>query len=331
MELAELAARLRRELLADEELAFDPEGFVVRPVLNYGGFVNRSFTATDGATTLQVKLADGSGTHRARRRLERWRSLHAELSEHYRAPRMRGWIELTGTPFAGPIFEWIEGQRPAALDPDLRRRLVDTVHRLHADVGLADRLTALGDRWRTCAEAYRSTYHERFVEDLEFIRRDRPSFRSASELDWMSGQAAELVRGVEASPAFGEPAAVPVHGDLWLDNLLVGRDGSLAILDWDELELGDPMVDWAMLFGPSRDDLEPVAAEPTDLPDLSPAELERLTLYARASLLDWVIDPLADWVQAKSEPEHGTELQKVNRRTHERALELYRGRYRASW
>jgi hypothetical protein len=43
--------------------------------------------------------------------------------------------------------------------------------------------------------------------------------------------------------------------------------------------------------------------------------------------LDWTIDPLADWVEATREPLHGETVRTANRRTHERALALYRELY----
>ncbi|HEX9871356.1 MAG TPA: phosphotransferase, partial [Candidatus Tectomicrobia bacterium] len=116
----------------------------------------------------------------------------------------------------------------------------------------------------------------------------------------------------------------PVHGDLWLNNTLVDSAGRWYLLDWDGLSLGDPVADWAMLFGPSRERPQP-ATEGVVLSHtiLSPAERQRLSVYARASLLDWVIDPLADWVQAGSEPEHGAQVRMANERTHDGAWQLY--------
>jgi hypothetical protein len=75
------------------------------------------------------------------------------------------------------------------------------------------------------------------------------------------------------------------------------------------LELGDPAVDWAMLFGPRRDDPGRVA-EGTLPPGLAldPSVRERLAIYSRASLLDWTIDPLADWINAGEAPECGTRV-----------------------
>ena len=36
---------------------------------------------------------------------------------------------------------------------------------------------------------------------------------------------------------------VPVHGDLFADNLIVGPDGSLSIIDWETVALDDPLLD----------------------------------------------------------------------------------------
>jgi hypothetical protein len=50
---------------------------------------------------------------------------------------------------------------------------------------------------------------------------------------------------------------------------------------------------------------------------------DRLRLWARATLLDWVIDPLSDWVGAASEPEQGAAIRAANEVVHANALGLY--------
>jgi aminoglycoside phosphotransferase (APT) family kinase protein len=108
---------------------------------------------------------------------------------------------------------------------------------------------------------------------------------------------------------------------------MVTGDGELFILDWDEMGLGDPMMDWAMLFGPTRERVRPApVSRLTRLPVTEP-ERERLRLYARASLLDWIIDPLADWVDAAREPQHGAAVRESNQRVSQKALTLYRELY----
>lgn len=299
----------------------DPRGAVtVQPVLNYGGFVNRSFRVVAGGDAYHVKL---TADEHARRGLERWRALADRLAQHFRAPAMLGWMELPGSPFAGPVFEWIDGERPDALRGSIRRDAADTVRRLHADDALRDELARLGDTVRSCAEAYLQSYHDRFVEDMKLVRSDPPPFVRAELIGRLDDEVAALAGRVAGCDAFGAPAEAAAHRDLWIDNLKVTADGALRVLDWDEVGLGDPMMDWAMLFGPSRARVRPAAE--ADLADLTfrPDQRERLRTYARASLLDWIIDPLADWIEAAHEPQHGAKVRDSNRRVHEGALALY--------
>lgn len=343
MRLTELNSRVGRELA--RTLGLDERAPVhAEPILNYGGFVNRSFRVSTPAGLRHVKLTDAN---HSRRRLERSHAVAERLAADYLAPAPRGWLRIPGTGFAGPVSEWIEGRRPAPpLVGRLRQQLVDVVSRLHTDGDLAAELERLGSTTRSCAEAYRGSYHERFVDDLAYVRKNPPPFVAADLLGWLAVEVAYLARRVDDSPAFDRPAARPTHGDLWIDNLLAGYAGDAAgadaglddggttdpaelfILDWDEVGLGDPAMDWAMLFGPSRELVEPLDPEAlADMP-LTDGERDRLLLFRRASLLDWIIDPLADWVAAAAEPVHGATVRSANRSVHERALDRYRSLWR---
>ncbi len=297
---------------------------VARPILNYGGFVNRSFEVSDGARRYHVKLSSDPYSVSC---LRRWSRLAGPLSKQYRAPALRGWLDVPDTPFSGPVFDWIEGAAPEAVDGASRNAVVEAVGRMHADAWLAEAMRELGDEVRSCARAYADTYHERFVEDLRIVRAEPPAFVRPELLDWMDEQVDRLERAVNASVAFAGPAAVASHRDLWLDNLMVTAEGDVFILDWDEMGLGDEMMDWAMLFGPSRARVR--AAHEQDLPEIafSPEQRERWALYARASILDWIIDPLADWVDAAREQEHGPAVRASNRRVFEEALRCYADLY----
>lgn len=138
--------------------------------------------------------------------------------------------ELDGRQFL--IAEWVDGEAlPHKLlrDPDLaagRGRLMEdcaralaAIHSIPADgLGLArmDRLASYRDR-------------------LDAMNEPRPVLELAYR--WL----------MDNRPA---PAAdVVVHGDFRLGNLMVGRTGLTAVLDWEMTHLGDPNEDvaWATI------------------------------------------------------------------------------------
>ena len=304
-------------------IALDADRLTIEPVLNRGGFVNHSFRLSDGRATYRLKLASEPD---AITELERWRRFEALLASRYRAPRMVGWLRLDGAE-AGPLFEWINGVTPEQLEDVPAEPIARLLADLHSDADLRDSLARLGDPISSCANAYRATYHRRYMADLEFIAASPPPFLQPETLVWMREEAMRLESRIAGAPSFAETADSPVHGDLWLDNLLIDRTGELWVLDWDGLSLGDPVLDWAILSGPSRGRIDGASdAAPTVMPQ-TPATHERFALHARAALLDWIIDPLADWVQAAHEPFFGELVRSANEQVHYRALSAYRRRY----
>lgn len=259
--------------------------------------------------------------------LRRFWTLRERMSDRYRAPGALAWIDVPGTDYVGVLSRWIDGAAPEALDEPLAAEVVRTMDRLHGDRELAAHLPAPAAP-ATCAGVYRRTYHARFVADLELVTADRPPFVPPARVEWMRGEVVALEAAVAAAPAFAEPADAPAHADLWLTNLLVTPGGEWYVLDWDDLALGDAALDWCMLFGPSRGDLRTVMDRA--LPPAITADTgvrERLRLYARASLLDWIIDPLSDWIDATESPEHLAQVRPEKERLHRAALEAYRERY----
>lgn len=312
----EVIDRIRASILASAQLEIDTSTLTIEPILNWGGFVNRSFRIADGRSTLLLKLA---AIEESRAGLERWRSLADTLHARYAAPRMHAWLEVEEAG-GGPVFEWVDGITPTHLADVPLELLQVMLTDLHADGSMVTRLAAMGDRIESCADAYVGSYHRRFVEDLAFIEQNLPPFVSRATFDWMHRQADALLTDVRAQSAFAEPAASPIHGDLWLNNLIITHSKMCRIVDWDGITIGDPAQDWAMLFGPSRSNLRPVPDAARYAPDLDPAGLARLRIYERASLLDWTIDPLADWIQAEYEPFHGEAIRTANQHIHVLAL-----------
>jgi aminoglycoside phosphotransferase (APT) family kinase protein len=306
------------------DLGLDGRQLTIAPIMNVGGFVNHSFRVSDGRVRYFLKLAADA---EASPGLARWRAVAPILAQRYRAPRMVGWIDVGPPVRSGPIFEWIEGDVPKHLEAVPIETLSSVIRSLHADTELASLLASADDPITSCADAYSQGYHRRFHADLEFIASDPPPFVDERLLGWLRTEALELRSRVASAGAFEEPADRPTHGDLWLNNLLLATADRWFILDWDGLALGDPVLDWAMLFGPSRTDVRSRAEQVHAAVSLDSAERDRLDLYARASVLDWIIDPLSDWVQAANEPRFGPELRTDNERVHRAALATYRACY----
>ena len=322
-DIAQLIDPIRAALIAQaRDLGIDANSIAVEPILNWGGFINRSFRVSDGQHTLFLKLTSDPEIKRG---LEIWRQLAALLNSRYHAPRVVGWLNLPRSAFSGLVFEWIEGNMVEGMDQALAGEISGMVRKLHGDTEMA---ALLPGPVSSCAQAYLDSYHDRFMEDLAFVASDPPPFVSPDRIDWLRSQISILQTRVQQSPAFREPADCPVHGDLWLNNVMVDHAGHWYVLDWDGLRLGDPVIDWTMLFGPSRAQPQAATEEVVLSHDaLNGAERQRLTLYAQASQLDWVLDPLADWVQGSREAEHGARVRTANERIHHEALQAYAVRY----
>lgn len=323
MHLPELLSRVTAQVrMLAAGLALDPATLVVRHVVNLGGFVRISLSISDARARYHLKLAGDEEGHAA---LRRWHDLGDLLATRYRAPRVCGWLEVVDTPYAGLLLEHVEGQQAKlSQTPGLARALGELLGRLHADRQLAARLPGPAT---SCCDAFLADYFDRLSEELRVIRGRRPGFVSAETLAWLAAELDRVTARVRASAAFAAPANVPVHGDLWDDNVLVGADGRYSLLDWDDLRLGDPAVDLARLPPPTE--IDPRAdtfrlTRATCEPWLS----ERVVLLRRAHALDGAIDPLADWIEAEAWPELRDQIQAHKQREHEQALAAYRQAHR---
>jgi len=301
----------------------DPATVEVRYILNWGGYVNACFFIRDGQRTYHLKLTDYPDSQAD---LRRWQSLHQVLTGRYHAPRLLDWVKIPRTPFAGLLFEYIPG-KPAdfAAQPEVFAGVLDLLARLHADQDLAAALETDGEDVPTCGDYFLSVYIDRFDEDLLAVAGDLPPFVSLDLLSWMMGETRELEGLARDLPAFQHPAAAPTHGDLWPNNILVTQAGSWYVIDWDDLALGDPALEYGILLGPQwqagRLTLEGAAAL---LPQDDPALRERFEVCLRAFVLDQVIDTLADWVESGFAPDHQQEVRTAKEASHRAALAIYR-------
>lgn len=323
----ELGGLIRRSLVARADCLFiEPSRLRVNPILNWGGFVNASFTATDDCHTLHVKVATEPEMVAC---LRQWLTVHEQLTAAYHAPRLLDSFVLPEEEGMAVVFAHIAGSSPTLLDDELKGSLCQVLQRLHGDRILAAALGKTAPAGRTCADAYLDLFHQRFIDDLAIIDANPPPFLSADRAHWLRGEADRLCARVRAAPAFMEPAEAPTHSDLWLENILCEPCGAFWILDWDDLALSDPAIDLAVLFGPTTARPEPVTTEsiaPGQYP-LSAALRERLLIYGQATVLDWIIDPLADWVDADAAGPRAEEVRVEKRRIHEAALQVFHQRY----
>lgn len=305
----------------DNATAFDldPDGVVVEYVLNWGGFVNFSYRVRDARQAYHIKL---SGSAEDQAALRRWMAL-APLLEPYHAPPVLAWIDLGSV--AGPLFPWLPGSAPE-FSSQVVAELVPVLHTLYADEELAGALQPA--RTVTARAAYMASFHERFLEDLRGVRDSRPPFVGEALLQWLEDEVGFLAELVASDAAFGEPLTKPVHGDLWLNNILWTSSSDWYLVDWDCMGVGDPAVDLATLLGPTARDPRPLKMVDRASSVLTSAECERLSCLGRATLLDWVIDPLSDWIDARAAPEHEQAVRTEKERVHRRALSCYQNIYR---
>jgi hypothetical protein len=284
--------------------------------LNWGGFVCAGFTVTDGRSAFHVKLAPDEWT---RSRIRRWMSVHELLSARHHAPRVLGWVDVAG--WGGPILEHIDGAAASWRDTALMDELAPAVHRLHDDADLAE---AIGTEGRTLRDSFLDYYIAICRSDLEELP-EIPPFVTVSR-DWMLEETMGLEKIVRARATFEMPATRPAHGDLWPGNILVRADRTWSIIDWDDLDLGDPAFDWGvLLYSPVDAGADPgrwLGALAGDA-----AFMERFDLCIRGMHLLNVVDSLADWWDADLAPAHAGEMRAEKESVHRWALGRYRELY----
>lgn len=299
---------------------------LARYVTNWGGFVNASFVITDGQQNYHLKLSDDGNS---RYLMAYWLQNADILASRYHAPSVIDWIDIPRTEFGGVLMEWIPGKKADLFrQPEVLAGVLDLLARLHQDQELVQ-LYGIEGRTVSCLDSFLETYIDRFDEDLQGIFPELPAFIDLRLFDWMASETRQLEALSRESEVFQLPAASPIHGDLWEDNILVNPDGKWWVIDWDDLTVGDPALDYAVLLAPlwldhhfSDDQIK------AHLPGSETSEFyERFNLYLRAAALDQVIDSLADWVESQYNPAETARIQPLKEAAHRRALEFYRSRY----
>ena len=323
MNAEQLEEWLGKHLPQISTLKFDPDRVRVRHVFNWGGFVNHSFSVDDGFAKYHLKITDDV---ESAGKLQRWHRIQHILHERYRAPEVMDWLDFPEIGFAGLLQRHVDGGTANFHDdPVLVEHLIELLGRLHKDAEIRSHLNTSGSA-KTCLDHFVETYIDRFNADMEAISAAQPSFVSPLLLKWMRDETERLLATAGSVPAFHNPAGDPVHGDLNEGNVLVAPN-EWFVVDWDDLALGDPAVEFAVLLWPMV--YQGRQWGEFSIPDVDDRFRGRMKVCLRAQLLDEVIDPLADYVAADTVPSKQLEVQAVKRQQHEEALERYRSLWRS--
>lgn len=237
---------------------------------NHTGAGKLSFAVERAGSPLWVRVAADQDEDAALRRWAAW----TDRLERYAAPPVLDVLTVAGrTALVQPHLPEPVATRETLPAEALLKVLAD----LHADADLAARLGPPV----TARAAFRAVWLDRFVADLEIVE----GYVERDDHAWLADQV-EALADLLTSPAFDEAVHAPTHGDPWHENVLVRPEG-LWLLDWEDLAVGDPVVDEAIVLndacGPDSD------RWPTG---------ERYDVARRCLVLDGIVDVAADWVQA---------------------------------
>ncbi len=305
----------------------DPTRVGCAAVFNPGGFVNRSFTVSDGRRQVHVKLVAEAGVEG----LRRWAAVHGHLEAVHHCPPLLGLVQ--GGAMAGEaaaaIFEHIPGRALAAVrDGAVLRQVLGHLPALQRDGVLASGLPAAAGR--TCADELADTFILRLRADLGGMAPELGGlpFVPAGFAAWAEAEVSGLERSVRSCAAMAEPAADVVHGDLHGDNVRLGEGGRWWLLDWDDLHGGgDGLLDAACLLWPLLRDGRGVSWGREWAASAGEGAAARLEWYERALLLDEVVDSLADWLEAAGRPDQRDAARALKQVAHREALVAYRQRF----
>jgi hypothetical protein len=319
MNIPDLTRAVEAPVIAQAtRLHLNSEHTKVRYILNWGGFVAASFHVTDGQMKLHLKLI---ASQEGERRLRRWMSVADLLESCYRAPRVLDWLEIPNTAYRGPVVEHIEGVFfDVERHPSVPARVFELLDRLHHDRELAHRIVHPGSP-HTLRDCFHNRFYEQYTDNLRTVAANPPPFVSTDTLKWMHDESQRLLSLPQHHAAFDGPATSPCHGDVWANNLLIQPDGEFRLIDWDNLNLGDPAMDFSNFccWPPLKWRHLPAAQDR--------AFAGRMETYLRAVLLDWVIDVLPDWIECDVAPDHAIEFRRGNERLYEMFYAAYRERY----
>ena len=237
---------------------------------NHTGTDKLSFEVLAGGERLWAKVAADDEEDAG---LKTWASLARRLADRHGAPPVLEVLEVAGR--TGLLFPFLDAE--VATHATVRDRYAEVqavLDGLHADRDLADRL---GDP-TTSTAAFREVWVSRFEADLDIIA----SYVAPGVHKYLAAEVAVLTGLVDS---LDEQVHVAMHGDPWHENVLLEPE-RVWLLEWEELSVGDPVVDDAILL------MDACGVRAADWP-----AGDRYNVARRALMLDATVDAAADWVQ----------------------------------
>ena len=238
---------------------------------NHTGVGKLSFAVRVGDRALWAKVAADADEDES---LATWARVAALLAERHAAPPVLDVLSVDGR--TALLFPYLDAP------PATRGTAPRAVRRGPRAAGRA----ALRHRARRAARSGRrpprtasaAIWLQRFEADLDVIE----GYVGRDVHAYLAEEVEALGLLIDDSR---RPAPAAVHGDPWHENFLVAPD-RLWLLDWEDLSVGDPVVDDAILLH------DALGTDPHHWPDTAAYAVAR-----RALMLDAVVDVAADWVE----------------------------------
>ncbi|HCB07663.1 MAG TPA: hypothetical protein PLZ93_14110 [Nocardioides sp.] len=262
---------------------------------NHTGVGKLSFAVRVGGRSLWAEVAANEDEDHE---LATWSRVASLLAERHAAPPVVDELTISGR--TALLFEYVDA--PPATRSTLHARYDEAravLAGLHADTELTTRLGGP----TTTAACFRKVWIERFEADLDVVE----GYVAKDEHSYLTDEVAALGSLVDE---LADSVHAPMHGDPWHENWLVAPD-RLWLLDWEDLAIGDPVVDDAIL----RHDA--LGIDPHHWPD-SPA----YAVARRALMLDAAVDVAADWVE-NTDPR----IRRAKEAAYTAGLEVYRDEF----
>ncbi|MCG3041801.1 phosphotransferase [Streptomyces sp. S1A] len=193
-----------------------------------GGAANSSFKLTSTSGTYVLTILDNHDLPSARRLAAHTQAvfrLGVPTTEVVPAADGALTAQLDGRPVI--LKKWVEGVVRQPLPTQLLPEAGRVLARLHTLSPQSPGLDDIPVGTRRLSDHHRSLI---------------PQFTDTGFADWLNGRL-DRIRSAEAKS--DRPRRV-VHGDLFDDNIIVGEDGSLTVLDWETISLDDPLLDLGM-------------------------------------------------------------------------------------